>query len=84
MLERLKTTEKRYMQINEELMSPDIVKDIKRMTELSKEQRSLEATVVLYREYVSVLEEIESLKENRLQMMFDHSNKKLHTLVLII
>ncbi|QVK21528.1 peptide chain release factor 1 [Mycoplasmatota bacterium] len=63
MLDRLKAIEKRYLEINEKLMSPDIVKNIKSMTELSKEQRSLEETVNLYREYVKVLDEIESLKE---------------------
>ncbi|XMB67575.1 peptide chain release factor 1 [Mycoplasmatota bacterium zrk1] len=63
MLDRLKAIEKRYLEINEKLMSPDIVKNIKSMTELSKEQRSLEETVNLYREYVKLLDEIESLKE---------------------
>ncbi|XMB86713.1 peptide chain release factor 1 [Mycoplasmatota bacterium WC44] len=63
MLERLKNIEKRYLEINELLMDPDIVKDIKKLTELSKEQRSLEETVEVYREYDACLNEIESLKE---------------------
>jgi len=63
MLERLEAIEKRYLEINQLLMNPEIVTDIKKMTELSKEQKSLEETVELFREYKKVLEEIKSLKE---------------------
>jgi peptide chain release factor 1 len=63
MIERLKAIESRYEEINKLLMDPEVVTDIKRLTELSKEQRSIEETVEVFRKYTSTLEEIESLTE---------------------
>ncbi len=44
------------------MSDPDIVRDIKKLTELSREHRSLEKTVTVYKEYKSVLEEIDGCK----------------------
>ena len=44
------------------MISPDITSDIKRMTDLSKEQSSIEPIVSKAREYIKVLEEIEDNK----------------------
>lgn len=63
MIERLEATEKRYNEIGELLSSPEIISDIKRMTELSKERTVLEKTVEVYRQYKTVLDDIESAKE---------------------
>lgn len=63
MIERLEVTLKRYNEITEELANPDIVQDIKRMTELSREQTRLSETVELYQRYKKVLENIEEDKE---------------------
>lgn len=63
MIERLKAIEERYEEINKLLMDPEVVTDIKRLTELSKEQRSIEETVQVFRKYMETLEEIESLNE---------------------
>ena len=63
MIERLEATEKRYNEIGEELSSPEIISNIKRMTELSKERTNLEKTVEVYKEYKKVLDDIESAKE---------------------
>ena len=49
MIERLEATEKRYNELGEELANPEIVSNIKKMTELSKERTSLEKTVDVYR-----------------------------------
>ena len=38
MIDRLEVILKRYNEIKEELSKPDIISDIKKMTELSKEQ----------------------------------------------
>ena len=43
MLERLEQIEKRYNEIKEKLSESDVIQDIKRTTELSKELSSLEA-----------------------------------------
>ena len=53
----------RYNELSELLSSPDITSDIKRMTELSKEQSNLAPLVEKAKEYKSVLEQIEEAKE---------------------
>ena len=63
MIERLDAIVNRYNEINDELSSPDIVNDIKRMTELSKEQTRLGETVDVYSRYKSVLINIEEDKD---------------------
>jgi len=52
----------RYNEINDLLISPDITSDIKRMTELSKEQSSIEPIVEKAKEYIQVVEDIEENK----------------------
>lgn len=67
MEDRLKIMEKRYEDINNLLIDPNITQDIKRLTELSKEQRSLEKPVELYRELrklTAYLEELEVMKKS--------------------
>ena len=55
----------RYEEINNLLMAPDITSDIKRMTDLSKEQSSIQPIVTKAKEYIKVLEDIE---ENKLML----------------
>ena len=63
MLDRLKIMDERYEEINKLLSDPEVVCDIKRLTELSKEQRNLEKPVMLYREQVKLEDSIPDLKE---------------------
>lgn len=63
MIERLNQIETRYDEITNLMMDPTVVSDIKKVTELSKEQSSLRETVETYREYKQVLAEIKDLKE---------------------
>ena len=63
MIDRLEATLKRYNEIGEELSSPEIISDIKKITLLSKERTSLEKTVEVYKEYKKVLSDIEEAKE---------------------
>ncbi len=63
MLERLAKIEERFTELTEMLMDPAVVKDIKKMTELAKEQSSLEPVVTLYKEYKKVTQTIIELKE---------------------
>ena len=63
MIERLEATLKRYNEIIEELSTPEVIQDIKKMTELSKEQTRLTETVDLYKKYKKILENIEEDKE---------------------
>lgn len=59
---KLQTFINRYEEINNLLISPDITSDIKRMTELSKEQSNIEPIVSKSKEYIKVLEDIEENK----------------------
>jgi len=63
MIDRLDNIVKRYNEINQQLMDPDIVTDIPKMTELSIEQSSLEPIVTLYKEYQKIHSSIADLKE---------------------
>ncbi len=53
----------RYNELSDLLSSPDITSDIKRMTELSKEQSSLSPIVEKAKEYKAVLQDIADSKE---------------------
>ena len=52
----------RYEEINTLLISPDITSDIKKMTDLSKEQSAIEPIVNKAKEYISVINDIEENK----------------------
>lgn len=41
MIERLQAIEVRYLELQEQLMNPEVFSDIKKATELTKEQSSL-------------------------------------------
>ena len=63
MIERLELTEKRYKEIQDMLMQPDIITDIKKSKELSIELSSLEDTVVCYQKYKNVLNDLKEAQE---------------------
>ena len=62
-IDRLEAMVKRYNDITEELSKPETVQDIKKMTELSREQTRLSEAVELYNHYKDVLKNIEEDKE---------------------
>lgn len=68
MVDRLEKMEQRYHEINELMMSADVVSDRKQMAKLGKEQASLTAVVEAYEEYKRIVTGIEEanelLKEN--------------------
>ncbi len=63
MIERLEAIEEKYLKLQEELMKPEVFSDIKKATELNKEQASLKEAYDAYQEYKSVLNGIEDAKE---------------------
>ena len=63
MTSRLEVICQRYEQISEMLTDMAIISDIKKLTELSKEQRSIEKIVFKYREVQQVEKDIADLKE---------------------
>lgn len=63
MTDRLQMMEDRYNEITELLSSPEVASDVKKLMELSKEQKSLEKVVVLYQEQKKLENSIPDLKE---------------------
>lgn len=63
MIERLDQILTRYNEIQEKLSTNEVIQDIKKTMELSKESRGLEETVNTYKEYKIVLDGIEEAKE---------------------
>ena len=64
MRNRLEAVKKRFAEIEEELSSPDIASDIKRLTDLSKERASLEKTNEEYAAYVKLESDLKDIDEN--------------------
>ncbi len=63
MLDRLVSMENRYEELGHMLMDPDIGTDIKKMTDVTKEQASLQAAYNLFQEYKEVKDGIDGAKE---------------------
>ncbi len=63
MIERLDVTENKYKELQEELMKPEVLNNVQKTKELSKELADLEETVMAYRDYKKIMQEIEDAKE---------------------
>ena len=63
MIERLDKSEEKYEEIKEKLTTKEVLNNISLLTELSKEQGSIEEIVKKYRNYKNVLKSIEDDKE---------------------
>ena len=63
MLERLENIEKRYNELNEELMKPENISNIKKTLELSREQSSLKDAYEIYQIYKKLLSDIKDAEE---------------------
>lgn len=63
MIERLEQIASRYNEIKEKLSTNEVIQDIKKTLELSKELSSLEEIVNTYKEYKTVLDGIKDAKE---------------------
>ncbi|WQS15794.1 peptide chain release factor 1 [Helicobacter pylori] len=61
--EKLSSILKRYDELTALLSSAEVISDIKKLTELSKEQSSIEEISIASKEYLSVLENIKENKE---------------------
>jgi peptide chain release factor 1 len=62
-LDRLQAVEDRYDRLNELLSDPEVVNNPKKLREYSKEQSDIQDTVMAYREYKSVREQLKDAKE---------------------
>ena len=63
MIERLEATEKHYIELQEELAKPEVLNNLSKTRELSKELADLEDVVSAYRKYRKVLMDIDDTKE---------------------
>ena len=63
MLEKLRTIEERYLEIEKELSDPQIYSDAKAAARLSKEQKELLPLVESYRSYKKALEDEDAARE---------------------
>ncbi|HLQ71204.1 MAG TPA: peptide chain release factor 1 [Bacillota bacterium] len=83
MFERLKALEERYNELNKLLSDPDVVSDIDKLREYSKEQSDLEDVVMVYRKYNGITSELEDayimldddLDEEMLEMTKEEINE---------
>lgn len=63
MIERLQAIYKRYNELTDMLMSPEVISDIKKTLEITKEQASLKDSYEAYSEYKQVCEDLDAAKE---------------------
>ena len=63
MIDKLEEIKKRFEEVGQLLVQPDVVSDMSNYTKLSKEYKYLEKIVVIYKEYSNILSNIKSAKE---------------------
>jgi peptide chain release factor 1 len=63
MLDKLEAIRERYDNVNNELMQPDVMSDLKRFKSLNKEYKDLGKIVTEYRAYQQVLSNIENARQ---------------------
>lgn len=63
MIERLESICKRYDELNEELMKPEVISNIKETLKLTKEQASLKDAYEAYQKYKKMTSDLEEAKE---------------------
>ncbi len=63
MIERLEKIEEKYHELEKELMNPEVLSNIKKATEISKEQSSLREAYEHFQTYKKVLSDLDEAKE---------------------
>jgi len=63
MIERLNIIKERYEELSKQLLDPEVLKDVKKTRELSKESSELEEIVNCYDKYQKLEQDIEAAKE---------------------
>ena len=77
MLDKLQSIEEKYEDLSHKISDPEVIAEQSVWQKLMKEHASLEPIVEKFREYKSVLKEIEDSKE----MLLDKSNKDFEEMV---
>ena len=63
MIERLQNIENRYNELNEELMKPENISNVKKTLELTKEQASLKEAYEIFQVYKKLISDIKDAEE---------------------
>ena len=63
LLERLGEAERKYIEIEQALASPDVISDVENYAKLSREHKLLTPVIEKYREYVATRRELEGAEE---------------------
>ncbi|MCB0505258.1 MAG: peptide chain release factor 1 [Cyclobacteriaceae bacterium] len=63
MIEKLEEIQKRFDEVGQLLVQPDVVSDMNNYKKLSKEYKDLEKIVVIYKDYANILSNIKSAKD---------------------
>jgi len=77
MLDQLEIIEKRYQELNEQMATPEVASDLKRLQVLAQETAGIESLVAKYREYKATAK---SLEETR-AMLSDGLDEEMTALV---
>ncbi len=77
MWDKLEQVDRRYQELNEQMASPEITSDLKRLQTLAQERAGIEDVVTKYRQYKATSNELEETKE----MLNDGLDKDLAALV---
>ena len=62
MIDRLERIEKRYQELDEEMATPTVASDLKKLQALAQEKASLKDVVTRYREYKATMKSLEETK----------------------
>ncbi len=63
LLQKLEAINIRFNEVGKQIVDPEIIADMKRYVKLNKEYKDLEEIVVVYKEYKSLIDNLESSKE---------------------
>ena len=94
--ERLKIIKEKYLELSEELTSPDVLSDFQKLKDLSKQKSDLEETVLKYDEYrkcINDLAELDGMKndpemaemiKDEIESLENQKEKLYHDLELLL
>ncbi|MGC4033944.1 MAG: PCRF domain-containing protein [Tepidisphaeraceae bacterium] len=63
MIEKLEEISNRFEEVGQLLSQPDVVRDVKKFAQLSKEYRDLEKVVLKYKDYKAILDGLQHARE---------------------
>ena len=77
MLEKLDFIEKKYKELTEQMMDPELINNMSQWQKVMKEHAEIEPIVMKYREYTGAMEELEGAKE----MLYDKLDDDMREMV---